>query len=177
MAARLLMSRIEGVSSEEADMFFDRTLEERLNGRNDLNGVEISLLEKKIGYDYIFAHFPEYLKMNLEGLATLMIGHGNTVNTYLNYIVRYGSIAYLATLWLLYAVGLLLHIRKPEFVNIILFICIGYFAAGHASLGYSRYRLTLFPFLIAGVIFLWQKTFERIIAAPWMKFHREAHNS
>jgi 4-amino-4-deoxy-L-arabinose transferase-like glycosyltransferase len=170
--ARLLMSQAEGISSDEAGMLLDRALEARINGRNDLNEVDISFLEKNIGYDYIFAHFPEYLKMNLKGLATMMIGPGRSYMNILfttpsmNRVVRYGSIAYLIVLWLLYAVGLLLHTRKPGFVNIILFLCIGYFAAAHALVGYSRYRLTLFPFLIAGIIFLWQKTFERILAAP-----------
>jgi 4-amino-4-deoxy-L-arabinose transferase-like glycosyltransferase len=167
--AKLLMSRVEGVSEEEADVFFDRALEERLNGRNDLNEVDISLFEKKIGYDYIFAHFPEYVKQNLKGLANLMIGPGRIyinllfTEPFLSRIVMYGSIAYLAVLWLLYAAGLLLNIRKPGFVNIMLFLCVGYFAAAHASLGYSRYRLTLMPFLVAGVIFLWRKTFERYV--------------
>jgi 4-amino-4-deoxy-L-arabinose transferase-like glycosyltransferase len=170
--ARFLMSQTEGVSEEEADMFFDRTLEAQLSGQNDLNEVDISLLEKKIGHNYIFSHFLEYLKMNLKGLARLMIGPGRTyvnrlfTTPFLNHIAMYGGIAYIATLWLLYAVGLLLHIKKPGFVNIIFFLCIGYFAAAHASLGYSRYRLTLIPFLIAGVIFLWQRMFERYVRLP-----------
>ena len=88
-----------------------------------------------------------------------MLGPGRTyvnklfTTPFPNHIVMYGSVSYLAVLWLLYTAGLLLHIKKPGFVNIMLFLCVGYFAAAHASLGYSRYRLTLLPFLIAGVIF------------------------
>ena len=167
--AQILMVNIEGISEDEVAKIFAQKLEEKVNGRSGLNEVDIGLLQKKIGNEYIFTHFFDYFKMNTLGLTILLVGPGRFYinqlfsNQVIRRLIELSTSGYLVLLEILYTAGILINIKRKKltFVDLVLLLCIGYFAVGHASLGYSRYRLTLYPLLVAGVAFLWQDIFER----------------
>jgi len=167
--AQILMADIEGISNDEVAEIFAQKLEEKVNGKSGLNEVDTGLLSREIGNEYIFAHFADYFKMNVIGLATLLVGPGRFyinqlfTDPVINRLVMLSTAGYIFLLEVLYATGILINTKKKKLmlVDIVLLLCIGYFAVAHASLGYSRYRLTFYPLLAAGVVFLWKDIIEQ----------------
>lgn len=159
-------SLVEGVPVEEANIFFEKLMDENYPNYNTMPKIEQVNAEEEIGWNYIKEHIPAYLLLNLKGLGMEMIGPNMTtifswnLPTVVSWMIGCYFAGLLLLSYLIYAVGFLRTIRKQTWLDWLILLTVMYLMASTAVLGYCRFRLAFYPLCLIGTFSCW-KPYEK----------------
>jgi 4-amino-4-deoxy-L-arabinose transferase-like glycosyltransferase len=158
--APIITASIERISEKEADLYHDKLFAQQYpetNGKSGLENVQVSLLQKKYGLDFLKTHIPQYILANITGLFGMLFAPSKSFMLEIFPSVLSAYLAcgiytlYLAFVYLLYLCGLLFN-RKKIFNPVQMYILFlsGYLAAASAIMCHSRFRAPFFTLLLLG---------------------------
>lgn len=117
---------------------------------------------KDIGSTYVNEHLDIFLIKNVEGLFLEMFGPNYAkiielpIPAILQKLFALVVAGILFVLYLIYALGFFLNIKKWKWPDWAILLTSMYFMASTAVLGYSRYRMTFYPLCIIGAFLSWR---------------------
>ena len=150
----------ERSSLDEASVYFSAQLNEQYPNYDNLSALEQIYAQADIGKEYVKKHFDSYLILNLRGLILEMLSAFGIAIAEAPLLVRFLSYVFSSSLpmllYVIYAYGFLKHIRKLTALDWLLFFTNAYLIAGHAVLGYNRFRMSFFATCIIGGLISWR---------------------
>ena len=153
----------EHIEYKEARELFDIELRDKYPDFDDLPAIEKVYAKSDIGKGYIKKHLPAFIQLNIKGLFLEMLGPGKAAISKLDLpkpltLLMCAISSSLALLvYLIYAFGFLMNIRRLKFTDWFILFTNMYLMAGHAVLGSSRFRLSFFATCILGGLLSWRQ--------------------
>lgn len=161
--AMLTYSMKEGVSEEEASIAMNNKLYQAYPEIDSMKYMEQLNAKKEVGNTYLKENFGYYILVNLKGLATEMVAPGMTGISKLNLpeavkkviAILHGGL--LLVSYFIYGFYFLKNFCKLKVIDWMIFVIAAYLMASSASVGYSRFRLSFYPFVLLGGFILKEK--------------------
>lgn len=161
-AIRLIMVQ-EGVTNEVADELFTKEVEEKYFDYSSGTVLERYSAGNEIAKEYFKENFGAYILTNVKGLFNELIGPGLKgireipIPSIFHYLIAGVVACSLLILYGIYLSGFFKNIKKLRAYEWGLIIICLYFMASTAIFGYSRYRLSFYPFCIVGACIIWRE--------------------
>ena len=154
---------VEKASSKEALNYMYGQLTAKYPNYNKLSDAEKMYAKADIGKQYVKKHMDAYIILNLRGLIFETLGFGKAAIDILplsrtsKALLMLFSAALAPMVYLVYAAGFLRNIKRLKFIDWCILLINGYLMAGHAVLGYNRFRMSFFATCIIGAMICWRQ--------------------
>lgn len=158
---RLMMA--QGLSSDDADALFSQKVEKKCATLDTCTQFERHSVENEVAKEYFKENFGTYILTNIKGLFNELVGPGLKgireipIPSIFHYLIAGVVSCSLLILYEIYLSGFCKNIKKLKAYEWGLIIICLYFMASTAIFGYSRYRLSFYPFCIVGACIIWRK--------------------
>ncbi|GBR75524.1 dolichyl-phosphate-mannose-protein mannosyltransferase family [Candidatus Termititenax persephonae] len=146
------------LDEKAAQTYHDQLFTRQYPQAANLNAAQLSVLQKKYGWNFIRANFPAYLWCSFSGLFVLLFGPSQTylfsiLPSTLAYVVSGLYAVYLAFVYLIFIFSLIANYQKTfHLAQLALILLSAYLAATSAIMGDSRFRAPFFALLTACAI-------------------------
>lgn len=158
--AMLTYSMKEGVSEEEASLAMNNKLYQAYPQIDSMKYMEQLNAKKEVGNTYLKENFGYYILVNLKGLVTETIAPGMTGISRLNLsefeekIIAILHSGLLLVSYFIYGFYFLKNLCKLKGIDWMIFVIAAYLMISSAAVGYSRFRLSFYPFILLGGLIL-----------------------
>lgn len=162
-ACEHLMMVQEGLTIDEASAVFSQKVEDRCATLDMCTVLDRCSVENEVAKEYFKENFGAYILTNIKGLFNELIGPSLKgireipIPSIFHYLIAGVVMCSLLILYGIYLSGFFKNIKKLKAYEWGLIIICLYFMASTAIFGYSRYRLSFYPFCIVGACIIWRE--------------------